>query len=162
VGWIARLHPGVRGYCIPTPDAQCLGVHTFEYALYPHAGDWRKGRAWEQAHRYVLPPAAFDVEPSPGDAGDVSLLSVAPSELVLSAAKQAEDGAGVLVRLWNVSGETIEGQLTFGFPITEAWRTNLAEEPIRQLDVAGNTVALSVGAHEIATLRATLATGEPR
>jgi mannosylglycerate hydrolase len=152
VGWIARLHPGVRGYRIPTPDAQCLGEHTFEYALYRHAGDWREGRVWEQAHRYVLPPAAFDVEPSPGDTGDVSLLSVAPSELVLSAAKQAEDGSGVVVRLWNVSGETIEGQLTFGLPIAEAWRISLAEEPIKQLDVAGNTVALSVGPHEVVTL----------
>jgi alpha-mannosidase len=152
VGWIARLHPGVSGYRIPTPEAQCPGRQTFEYALYPHAGDWRTGRVWEQAHRFAWPPSALDVDASPGEGGQLSLVEVSPGELVLSAAKQADNGRDLVVRVWNVSPEAAEGRLVCGFRIAEAWKANLAEEAPATLSVSDNVVTFHAGPHEIVTI----------
>ena len=34
--------------------SQCLGKHTFRYAVMPHAGDWEKANLWQAADRFNL------------------------------------------------------------------------------------------------------------
>ena len=45
VGWLSRDDlwvPAIAaGPLVPTPGAQCLGTYRYEYAILPHAGDWR-------------------------------------------------------------------------------------------------------------------------
>ncbi len=167
VGWIARLHWAVQGYRIPTPEAQCLGPQAFEYALYPHRGDWLEGRAWEQAQRFAYPPRAFQLLTTPGvapggpQASPGGLLSVTPSELVLSAVKRAEDGDAVILRLWNVAPAEVAGRVQFGFPVREVWLANLAEEPLEALPVDRNGVDLAARAHGIVTIRVSPAGAPP-
>src|SRR5262249_18550936 len=42
-----------RGY--HAPEAAEAGDHTFEYSLYPHAGDWSSSGVMEQAHSFNSP-----------------------------------------------------------------------------------------------------------
>lgn len=162
VGWIARLHPAVAGYRIPTPEAQCLGKHTFRYALHPHAGDWQQGRVWEQAQRFAFPAAAYDAMPGTGTEAAAGLLSVAPSELVLSAVKRAEDGDDLIVRLWNVAPSAVGAEVSFGFPVRAAWLADLAEKAGEPLAVAGGRVSFEAGPCKIITLRVSPALNEAR
>jgi alpha-mannosidase len=153
VGWIARLHWGVAGYRIPTPEAQCLGAHTFKYALYPHAGDWQEGHVWEQAQRFAVPPIVHDVDASEGEGSALTLVEISPSELVISACKRAEGEDAVIVRLWNAASHEVNGAMRLGFAASEACRVNLAEEPGEALMVEGGVVRLTVKAHEIVTVQ---------
>jgi alpha-mannosidase len=155
VGWIARLHWAVAGYRIPTPEAQCLGKQTFQYALVPHAGDWRSGRVWEQAQAFAFPPAAYDAMPGEGTKAEASLLSVTPSEMVVGAIKKAEKGEDLIVRLWNVAPETVAAGVTFGFPVGAAWIANMNEDPLEALQVADGQVSFAAGPCKIVTLRVT-------
>ena len=153
VGWIARLHWGVAGYRIPTPEAQCSGAHTFKYALYPHAGDWQEGRVWEQAQRFAVPAIVHDVDASEGEGNAVPLLDISPAELVISACKRADDADAVIVRLWNAASHEVNGVVRLGFAATEACRVNLNEEAGETLEVKDGTVELAVRAHEIVTIQ---------
>ena len=57
VGWLSRDDLSNRrvaaGPLVPTPGAQCLGPHRYEYAILPHGGDWRA--VYPMAYGYAAP-----------------------------------------------------------------------------------------------------------
>ena len=67
--------------------------------------------------------------------------------------KAAEDGNGLIVRLYE--SQRCRGPVTLkaGYPIHQAWRTNLLEEAQEELDVKDNQVKFSVKPYQIVTLR---------
>ena len=67
--------------------------------------------------------------------------------------KQAEDGPGLILRLYESQRQRGPVTLTTGFNLAEAWRTNLLEENQTSLETGNNHVTLSVKPYEIVTLR---------
>jgi alpha-mannosidase len=59
VGWLSRDDLSTRykhaGPPLETPEAQCLGRYTFEYAVLAHTGDWLRGEVPSEAESYVSP-----------------------------------------------------------------------------------------------------------
>ena len=82
-----------------------------------------------------------------------SLVSLEPEELVISAIKKAESGEELVVRFYNTSDRQVTGKLSTFQQIEKASITNLLEETIEEIPASGNSVALSVGKHQIVTLR---------
>ena len=76
-----------------------------------------------------------------------------PESFVLSALKEAEDGQGLIVRVYNTADQPVAGEVR----LEEAWqaveRVNLNEEPLGPADVRDGWVRLSLKPNEIATLR---------
>lgn len=170
-----RTRPEQAGPAVPTPEAQCLDQYTFEYALAPHAGDWRAvyGAAYAYRAPVVAHPAAEQVGYLPsaaerkawpphrlatpdlgGDlAAEASFLSLEPQELMLSAVKRSEDGERLVVRFYNPTNKEVEGTLRFFAPIQSAEVTNLNEESQRDLDVSDErAVRLVAGPRQVKTL----------
>ncbi|MGQ9515087.1 MAG: alpha-mannosidase [Thermoproteota archaeon] len=142
VGWLSRgdlsMRPGNAGPTIATPEAQCLGVHTFEYAVVPHRGSWEK--AFHEAHNFIDPIRTIGVNPREGNLpSELSWIGVEPSTLVISAVKIAEQEDGIVVRVYNPTDSTIEGRLKTFHKIASAHLTNLNEEKIgdAELDEEG-------------------------
>ncbi|HSJ56967.1 MAG TPA: glycoside hydrolase family 38 C-terminal domain-containing protein [Anaerolineae bacterium] len=168
---------GHAGPPLPTPEAQCPGVHVFEYALLPHVADWRtvyrEACAWRAPVAVMrgteiegwLPAAAdlaeWEMERGrirPVDlAGDLpgqaSFLALEPAPLALSAVKQSEDGQGVVVRFYNPSPEPLHGTLSFSWPVREAWQVTLEEKVVGQVEVDAGRVCLQVGGNEVRTIK---------
>lgn len=158
VGWLSRddlaTRHGAAGPVIPTPGAQMLGTHTFEYSLVPHVGGWEN--AIHQAYWFARPLRARWTSSHPGPLGpEVGFVAVSPASLILSAVKPAEkDDGSFIVRLYNVRDEPAEGVLRSYFALEGAEVTNLAEEWGERLDLEDEgTLRLSVGGHQIVTLR---------
>jgi len=82
-----------------------------------------------------------------------SLVSLEPEELVISAIKKAENGEELVVRFYNTSDRQITGKLSAFRQIEKAAMTNLLEETIEEIPASGDRVDLSVGKHQIITLR---------
>ena len=99
--------------------SQCLGRHTFRYAIMPHAGDWAKGGVWQAAERFNLGFRAAQIGPTKHGKQPLSrsFLEVKPDRLHVSAVKRSESGKGWVVRLFNPFDETVQGaiRLTAGF-----------------------------------------------
>ncbi len=73
--------------------------------------------------------------------------------VVIETVKQAQDGRGFIVRLYESQRQRGRFTLTTGFPLTGAWRTNLLEENLEPLDVEGNSLRYYVKPYQIVTLR---------
>jgi alpha-mannosidase len=72
---------------------------------------------------------------------------------VIETIKQAENGEGLIVRLYESQRRRCEFTLSVGFPLAAAWRTNLLEENMQRLDVSGCHLRTLVKPYQIVTLR---------
>ena len=140
----------LRGPTLPDPDAD-RGEHRFAYSLLPHAGAW--GEATVGA-AYALNDPLIAVGAKGGEAATLaSMVDVDRPNVVVETVKRAEDGNGVIVRLYESQRMRGPVSLTTGFALKGAWRTNLIEENQEPLEATDNRVNLHVRQYEIVTLR---------
>ena len=137
----------------PDPQAD-RGRHQFAYSLFPHAGSWDESTVVE-AYCLNDPLIVAEGKKSVESANAVltSLVSVDRPNIVIETVKPAEDGNGIVVRLYESQRRRGPVTLTAGFEIAEAWHTNLLEENETALEPSGNSVELSVRPYQIITLR---------
>jgi alpha-mannosidase len=128
---VGSIYPSQKG-------GQCLGAHRVRYAIRPHAGRWQAAnvplaaeqfnvpvrllqtRAWQPEDEAMTPGALFEIE-NPG--------------LRFSALKQAEDGDGWVLRIFNPTAETQSGGIRFFRAVESARACNLDEVPQESLTV---------------------------
>ncbi|MCI5077796.1 glycoside hydrolase family 38 C-terminal domain-containing protein [Oricola sp.] len=104
----------VRGPVWPDPQAD-EGTQTFTYSLYPHPGDWHEGGVREQAEWLNQPPVAvFASGLAPFSA---SLVSFKGIPAALSALKPAENGDGLVLRVYEPAGR----RGAFDFTLPDGW-----------------------------------------
>jgi len=141
----------LRSPTMPDPEAD-QGEHRFAYSLFPHAGSWNETTI---AQAYALNDPLIAVRPGSHASAlqPSSLLSAEPANIVVETIKGAEDGNGLIVRLYESQRRRGQVRLHLGFKLGTAWRTNLLEENQAALTPDGNTLTLSVRPYEIVTLR---------
>jgi alpha-mannosidase len=156
VGWLSRGDLSVidhaAGPMVPTPGAQELGPHRFEYALVLHAGDWRAGGVLGEARRYAAPPIAVTpkgTRPLPPSA----LVEVAPSTAIVTATHPAAHG-GLVVRLLNTAASASEITLRPAIPIREAIAIDPLEAPASEprVTLADGVARLTLRPWQLATV----------
>ena len=149
----------LRGPTYPDPDAD-QGEHHFTYSLLPHRGDWRTGTI-PAAYALNDPLILRRVNGAPGLEGAergrsdhaLSLVAVDAPNVVIETVKQAEDGQGVIVRLYECQRRRGYVTLTTDFSLAKAWRTNLLEENQEQLEVEGRRLRVAIKPYQILTFR---------
>jgi alpha-mannosidase len=158
VGWLSRDDFVTRrcqnaGPTIPTPRAQCRGVHRFRYALLPFAGDWLEAGVKSQSDAWrvpVLTKQGVEAGLVPGGQG---LLAKANRRTAVTAIKRHEERDSLVVRVVNLTDEEVHETLALGPEVKQAWRTNLLEEREEQLEVSpGNIVRVGLSGCEIGTV----------
>jgi len=138
----------------PDPEAD-QGLHHFTYSLLPHQGDWRAAQTVRRAYELNVPilvtPGLLPVEQR--DSVSSSLLSTDCPHIVVDTVKPAEDGRGLIVRLYEAHNQRGKGLLTFATSLLSAEECNLLEEPVGPADFQGNTLCFQVRPFEIKTFR---------
>jgi alpha-mannosidase len=80
--------------------------------------------------------------------------SVDAPNVVLLALKRAEDGDGLILRLWETEGRETEATIRLpSLRISKAWETNLVEENGRQLPVREDSLTVPAKAWGVSTVR---------
>ncbi len=139
------------GYPDPTADR---GRHEFTYALYPHAGDHRRGRVIQAAAELNVPLRCRPIAPASGSRPvRGSFLSVDAPGIMIEAVKKAEDDEGLVVRLYEAYGQATSVFLQFGHPVARAEVVDLLEENGQSLPIAGGKIGLSFRPFEIKSLK---------
>ena len=144
----------LRSPTMPDPTAD-FGEHQFRYSLYPHAGPWNEET---QREAYLLndPIVVYQRKEESGKKSGTSLhslVSVSSPHVIVETIKLAEDGNGIILRLYESQRKRGTVQLRAGFAIEAAWETNLLEENETALSVEDNSISLSLKPYQIMTLR---------
>jgi hypothetical protein len=150
-GWLSRMdlrtRPSHAGPALPTPGAQCIRTTRAQLSLLP-AGDVRAPRDAE------LGLLATHAGASPLAAPDTPLLQIEPRDIVLSAFKPADDGAGLVLRVLNPADREIDAQVMLGFDAVDATPAHLDETPASyDVTLGGRTLRFAVPAHSLRTVR---------
>ncbi len=125
----------------------------FDYALIPHAGDWRAAGVYRDGMEFNQPLVAWPMAVHRGSLPKRwGFLEVTPQNIVISAMKPGADGAAVL-RVYEATGRATSAKIRLSGQIAAAEEVNLMEDPGRKLPVADNTVELNFHPFEIKTIK---------
>jgi alpha-mannosidase len=136
----------LRGTTVPDPDAD-LGEHRFAYAVLPHPGGWREAGVVAEAARFETP-----VRWLPGPAGPRSFILIDDPNVLIDTVKRAEDSDALLIRLYEAHGGRGRAWLRTAWPVREAVRCNLLEDPGESLEIVDGAVAIPYRPHEIVSV----------
>ena len=132
----------------PTTDQE---VHHFTYALYPHAETWRAAGTVREAF-FLNQPALAVAGGEPGEAFSLAVCD-APN-VVVETIKQAEDGDGVIVRMYESENALTDTVLHWGRPVTEAVSCDCMEQPDGEpVSLEDGGIRFTIKPYEIKTLR---------
>lgn len=142
-------------------EGQMLGKTAHDYWIYPHAGPLpvadllRLGRRLATGVEciYTESPRLERLRARPVLPATGSWLKPGPGPLIVTAAKQSEDGQAVIVRAFNPTGKTVQQRFEFVVPVKAAHVANLLEEPQTPVTRRGKTVTVEANPKEIVTLR---------
>jgi alpha-mannosidase len=146
----------LRSPTMPDPMAD-FGEHDFKYSLYPHAGSWDEET---QREAYLLnDPLLVYKSKVEGQRSEQlisnlqSLLSASTPNIIIETVKRAEDGDGIIVRLYESQRKRGPVRVRFGRAVDYAWITNLLEENESVLSVDQDSIQLNMRPYQILTLR---------
>ncbi|NIN66197.1 MAG: hypothetical protein GTO63_16185 [Anaerolineae bacterium] len=135
------------------------GQHSFgdleyNYALYPHAGDWEAGGVLQAAYQFKVDARAIQGVSRDGQLPSTNtFFAVSPAEKVMLAAlKQAEQDEGLILRLWNITAETLNVTLSTSLPFKTVKSLRLDETALADLVLEDGQVWFEMGPHKIITL----------
>jgi alpha-mannosidase len=144
----------VRGPLYPDPFAD-EGEHRCIYSLYPHQGDWTEAGVVEEAIALNNPVsqvgAAVLIEDGEG------FIRASGLPIALGALKPAEDGRGIIVRLYEPHGARGVATFRLAKPATSVTATNLLEDASPddqiEIDFDGDALTLPFRPFQVRTLR---------
>lgn len=138
----------------PTPEAQCLGVHTARMELIPHNGDGIASGAFTEAYQFQIPWTVSQTEMHEGTLTP----AYAPfqwegQELAFSSLKMNEATGDLLLRWYNMSKQSSELTLGLNIPHEHFYKTTILEEDAAPLaKSAAGCLSLLAGPCEIVTI----------
>jgi alpha-mannosidase len=145
----------IKSATMPNPKAD-QGSHIFTYALMPHRGDWRGAVQREGYHLndpLILMRVPQDREAPEEAPAMSSIAAVMPSSVVLETVKMAEDGDGLILRLYESRRTRGRATVHFDRPMASVDVVDLLERPLKRLKPTGRQVSFDVTPFQIVTLR---------
>jgi alpha-mannosidase len=75
------------------------------------------------------------------------------SNVIIEPIKQAEDGIGIIVRLFESQRRRCKFEMITGLDLAQAWRVNIIEEWKEELPTSNNTLTNNISPYQILTFR---------
>lgn len=137
----------------PDPTAD-LGQHAFIYSLLPHAGDLGEGRVIEEAAALHHPFIARELQPSSGSLPPSHSFFVSENPAaILDTIKRAEDGQGLVLRIYEAQGSRARTRIHVRLPISRAELCDGLERPLRPIPIQKGTIPLDLSPFQIASIK---------
>lgn len=134
-------------------EGQMQGQYVFEYALYPHAGDWAEAESFRQAHAFNTPMVVGQSGISAGELPmEMSFVDIKDAKFVLSAVKKAEAGDAITLRGFNISSEKLSTTAEI-FRGGAAEFVDLKEDSQGPAKSKGKAVGIQAGPKQIVSVR---------
>ncbi|QZN76081.1 alpha-mannosidase [Paenibacillus sp. DR312] len=117
----------------PTPEAQCLGEHTFKIEIIPHDGNGSASGAYIEAYQFQVPWTLAQTEVHPGYLTPSNTPFAWQGDgLAFSSLKVNEDSGDVMLRWFNMTTNSATLKLATSQvipqPFETAYKSNILEE----------------------------------
>lgn len=143
----------IKSGTYPNEDAD-IGEHEFTYSIYPHAGRWQEAKTVEMAYNLNVPMLAKRTGRQEGCGGEYeSFLKCSQESCFVEVIKKAEDGNGVIVRMYENKNNRVRAQIQTAYPISHVYECNLLEENEEELTAGKNCFETVFKPYEIKTFR---------
>lgn len=142
----------MRAPVLPDPTAD-IGISEFKYGVYAHENGWNLSECVKEAFAMNVPPKAVFEADGNGEKSEFSYITLSDDRVMLDAVKAAEDGNGIIVRMYETSAHSGKVKLTLacdGFTVREC---NLVEENGEAVPTDGNSFEFSISPYEVKTFR---------
>ena len=139
----------LRSTSWPDPNAD-KGRHEFTYSLFPHAGNWTDAGTVRRAAELNIPVRA--VATATAEPAAVSFFEV-EGPAVLDTVKPAEEGGGIVLRLYEPHGGRGEVRVRCKGPIETVTACNLVEEDEDEVRVREGMFRFSMKPFQVRTFR---------
>ena len=137
----------------PDPTAD-RGKHMIEYALFPHAGGWRKAKTVQRGNEYNNPLLAVLTDSHPGKLPPSnSFARLTPSNLVLTTIKKAEDGDSWVIQWYDCAGQDSRAVLELPLKPKKAFLSNFLEEDGSPVVPNGKSIVVDTKRHTVQTIK---------
>lgn len=138
----------------PNPNAD-IGEHEFTYSIYAHKGGVMDSGTIEMA--YNLNTNLYTKFCSNGSVGSAqteqSFLSVDKDNCFIEAIKQAEDGNGIILRVYENKNKREQATFTFSNSIDCIYECDLLENNLEKMDTTKHQMQILIKPYEIKTYR---------
>jgi len=138
-----------------SPDTRPdYGEHEILYSIYPHKGDWKEAQTFRRGYEVNHPLESITVTNSSGGTlpDAKSFIQLRPENIVVSCVKESEDSQGIIIRMYDATGEGAQAELILGFEADKACEVDLMEKEIAQLELENGKIKMSVKPFEIKTI----------
>lgn len=141
----------------PLPE---LGRHEIKLALVPHGEEWTPSLAVRAGYDFNRSVEVIATDVHEGDLPkEKGFISVHPSNIFISGIKKAEEGDGLVIRLYETEGRETEAEVKIDpslvKPNSNFVEVDLLERPIRRetARMEGNLLKVRVPSFGITTIR---------
>lgn len=130
------------------PDPACdRGRHQFAFALLPPAGNWRDAGVVGEATTFNTPLRAVATAPAE------SFVTTDDPNLVIDTIKKAEDGDGLVVRLYECHGARGAARIKVPGRYTRARFCNVLEEDQAHFSLSAGSLDVPYTPHKIISIK---------
>ena len=153
------IHDGVMQISLlrspkdPNPEAD-MGEHSFTYSLYPHAGALRDSDTVKRSYILNNPQTLL---PATGNSDKIptafSAISIDSDHVACETVKQAEDGEGTVIRIYEYKNIRDKLRISTAIPFKKAYLCDMLEHEICELTVEDGKIACGIKGFEILTIK---------
>lgn len=138
-----------KGGCRPDPSGD-FGEHFVVYSLLPHADGFNAESVIRPAYELNIQPLKVKGEPIKELK---SLLRVDAGNIIVESIKPAEDGDGVVLRLYDSEGTWTSAVVHLSDIFIKAYATNMLEDVIEEIPLINSKMSLQFKPFEIKTIK---------
>ena len=130
-------------------------VHIFSYSIFPHKGDFREGNTVREAYLFnqALSYTTVDENNHGILPNYYEFVKTDNENIVIDTIKLAENGDGIIVRLFDAYNCKSNIKLDFARKIKSVYLCDLLENELYCLGSNGNSVSFEMNNYEIATFK---------
>jgi len=157
-----HVHDGVIGISMlksatyPNPDAD-KEHHSFTFSIYPHRNDWKSAGTIKKAYQMNNPMTAMLKSNEGGCLPKTySLVNVDAENVIIEVVKEAEDGKGFIVRMYEAHNRRTDVKMTLDTDFVKVIECNMLEEFVSDIEISLNTAVFTMKPYEIKTLKVIL------
>ena len=142
----------LRGTERPDPDAD-RGHHEFTYSLLPHSGDWREAETVRRAWELNVPTVCMPSSSGQGVLPESRSFFEIDGPAILETLKPAEDGNGLILRLYEPNGGRGRVVVRSTLPLDSVLACNHVEEKGNEVPWERGAFSFTINPFEIKTFR---------